>query len=90
MHDSRVLDDLIDPDNADPGVWADSAYRREETEQVLHDAGDESHICEKGQRNQPLNDEQKANNRTRSKTRSRVERELPTFSSPFRKGPLQW
>ena len=35
MHDSRVLDDLIDPDNEDPGVWADSAYRSEETERVL-------------------------------------------------------
>lgn len=73
VHDSQVFDDLIDPDNAHPGVWADSAYRSEETEQVLQDAGYESHICEKGQRNQPLTDAQHANNRTRSKVRSRVE-----------------
>ncbi len=73
VHDSRVFDDLIAPDNEDPGVWADSAYRSEETEQVLEDAGYESHICEKGQRDQPLRDEQQANNRTRSKIRSRVE-----------------
>lgn len=70
VHDSRVFDDLIDPDNVDPGVWADSAYRSQETEKVLQDAGYES---EKGQRNQPLTDEQQANNRTRAKIRSRVE-----------------
>lgn len=52
VHDSRVFDDVVDPDNIDPGVWADSAYRGEETEEVLQDAGYESHICEKGQRNQ--------------------------------------
>jgi len=47
-HDSQVCDDLIDPDNADSGVWADSAYRSEETEAVLAEAGYESHIGEKG------------------------------------------
>ena len=73
VHDSQVLDDLIDPDNEDPGVWADSAYRSEETEAVLEDAGYESHICEKGQAGQPLSAEQEANNRQRSKVRSRVE-----------------
>ena len=73
VHDSRVLDDLIDPDNEDPGVWADSAYRSEETEAVLTEAGYESHICEKGQAGQPLSAEQEANNRKRSKVRSRVE-----------------
>ncbi len=73
VHDSQVLDDLVDPDNLDPGVWADSAYRSEETEAVLEEAGYESHICEKGQAGQPLSAEQEANNRKRSKVRSRVE-----------------
>jgi len=50
---------FIDPNNADPGVWADSAYRSEEAEKVLQDAGYESHICEKCQRNRPLTDEQR-------------------------------
>ena len=72
-HDSQVIDQVIDPDNEDPGVWADSAYRSEETEAVLADAGYESHICEKGQRDQPLTPEQEANNRIRSKVRARVE-----------------
>lgn len=73
VHDSQVFDDLVDPDNADPGVWADSAYRSEETEAVLAKAGYESHICEKGQAGQPLDAEQEARNRKRSKVRSRVE-----------------
>lgn len=73
VHDSQVLDNLIDPDNEDPGVWADSAYRSEETETVLKEAGYESHICEKGQAGKPLSAEQEANNRQRSKIRSRVE-----------------
>ncbi len=72
-HDSQVFDDLIDPDNADSGVWADSAYRREETEAVRREAGYESHICEKGQAGQPLSPAQEANNRRSSKVRSRVE-----------------
>ena len=73
VHDSRVFDDIIDPDNADPQVWADSAYRSEATEAALTDAGYASHICEKGQSNQPLSDAQQAANRTRSKVRARVE-----------------
>lgn len=73
VHDSQVFDDLIDPDNEDPEVWADSAYRSEATEAVLADAGYASHICEKGQANQPLSPEQEANNRSRSQVRSRVE-----------------
>ena len=42
VHDSQVFDALIDPDNADSGVWADSPYRSEETRAVLAEAGYES------------------------------------------------
>jgi IS5 family transposase len=73
VHDSQVLDELVDPDNEDPRLWADSAYRSEETESVLGEAGYHSHICEKGQSGQPLSEEQQATNRRRSKVRSRVE-----------------
>jgi IS5 family transposase len=73
VHDSQVLDTIIDPDNEDPRVWADSAYRSEQTEAVLEDAGYVSHICEKGQAGKPLSAQQQANNRARSKTRARVE-----------------
>ena len=73
VHDSRVFDEIIDPDNEDPEVWADSAYRSEETETVLAQAGYVSHIQEKGQVGQPLTEEQNRRNRERSRVRSRVE-----------------
>jgi len=73
VRDSQVFDDVLDPDNVDPPVWADSAYRSEATEAALSGAGYESHIGEKGQRNQPLTEEQQAANRVRSKTRAGVE-----------------
>jgi len=43
VHDRRVFDDLVDPDNVEPGVWSDRAYHSEETGNVLQDAGYESH-----------------------------------------------
>jgi len=73
VHDSQAFDAVLDFDNADPRVWADSAYRSEETEQALDEAGFESHIHEKGQSNAPLSPAQQERNRERSKTRVRVE-----------------
>ena len=73
VHDSQVFDEVIDPDNVDPEVWADSAYRSEATEAVLEQAGYLSPIHEKGQAGQPLSKEQNRDNRERSKVRSRVE-----------------
>ena len=35
VHDSQVFDDALDPDNVDPQVCADSAYRSEATEAAL-------------------------------------------------------
>jgi IS5 family transposase len=73
VHDSQVFDEVIDPDNADPQVWADSAYRSEQTEALLAEAGYVSHIQEKGQAGKPLSAEQNRRNRERSRIRSRVE-----------------
>ena len=73
VHDSQAFDAVIDPDNADPEVWADSAYRSEETERVLEDAEYVSHIHEKGQKDRPLTEAQKHHNRERSRVRCRVE-----------------
>jgi len=67
VHHSRVFDELIDPNNVDPEVWADSAYRSEATEAVLAKAGYRSHIQEKAQAGQPLSDEQNRDNRERSR-----------------------
>ena len=54
VHDSQKLDDVLDPDNTASGVWADSAYRSQETEEKLAARGVTSHIHRRGSRNKPL------------------------------------
>ena len=54
-------------------VWTDAAYQGKAVETFLQDAGYESRIQEKGQRDHSLSDAAKERNRERSKTRSRVE-----------------
>ncbi len=39
VHDSQVVDDILDPDNTASGVWADSAYRSAEIERWQLSAG---------------------------------------------------
>ena len=77
VHDSQVFDELLDQSTDDEGkkraAYADSAYRSKEQEERLQANGIESQVCEKGTRGTPLSEEQKAANRVKSKTRSRVE-----------------
>ena len=73
VHDSQMLPALLDEDNSDPMVWADAAYQGKAVETLLQDAGYESRIQEKRQRDHPLSDAAKERNRERSKTRCRVE-----------------
>ena len=77
VHDSQVFDDLLDQeadeDNNKRAVYADSAYRSKEKEEQLAADKIPSRICEKGARNHPLTEEQKASNKEKSKVRSRVE-----------------
>ena len=39
VHDSQVVDDILDPDNTASEVWADSAYRSAEIEAKLKEKG---------------------------------------------------
>jgi len=73
VHDSKYILELLD--KLDRAVWADSAYFGVELhEDILHDYPEiKLHINEKGQKNNPLTDEQKASNREKSKVRARVE-----------------
>ena len=41
VHDSQVVDDILDPDNTASEVWADSAYRSAEIEAKLKGKGPE-------------------------------------------------
>jgi len=74
VHDSAVIEELVDrKEDAGQSLYADSAYRSEEIEQVLAGKGIESDIHEKAYRNRPLTTRQIQRNRRRSKTRVRVE-----------------
>ena len=66
VHDSNEFTDFLNEE--DQIVYADSAYVGKEIPDHV-----ENRVCEKGYRNNPLTDEQKANNRKKSKTRCRIE-----------------
>jgi IS5 family transposase len=73
VHDSRCFIELID--EKDKIIWADSAYGGKELHaDIFHDYPHiELKINEKGSKNKPLTDKQKASNREKSKIRARVE-----------------
>jgi IS5 family transposase len=73
VHDSQALEAVLDADNTASDVWADSAYRSAEIETMLKEKGLTSRIHYKGHRNKPLSKRQEQGNKTRSKTRVRVE-----------------
>ena len=73
VHDSRVLEAVLDADNTASDVWADSAYRSDEAEEKLAGRGLRSRIHRRAHRNRPLSQREQQGNRTRSKVRARVE-----------------
>ena len=73
VHDSKMLGSLLDDDNCDDQVWADSAYRSAAIEAVLKLLQFESQIHERAYRNHPLSEQQTESNRQKSKIRAKVE-----------------
>ena len=73
VHDSQVFEQLLDSNNTNANVWADSAYRSSEQEALLKSLSYRSHVNTKGKRNKPLSEVAQKANHKRSKIRSRVE-----------------
>ena len=73
VHDSRVIGEILDPDNTAAKVWADKAYRSEEIEGMLKELGYSSMIMRKGSRGRTLTKREKQGNGTKAKIRARVE-----------------
>lgn len=73
VHDSNVFDELLDPGNTSRDVWADSAYRSQETIERLSKNRYREHLQRKGTRSYKLSKWEHQGNRTRSRIRSRVE-----------------
>jgi len=73
VHDSQTTEELLDEKDRGEDFYADSAYSGEPQEKIISSKEMNSKVCEKGTRNHPLTEEQKANNREKSRVRSRVE-----------------
>jgi len=73
VHDSQVIDNLLDESDRNQELYADSAYTGQKQEQVLSDKGVKNCVHEKGYKGKPLTDEQKKSNTEKSKVRARVE-----------------
>ncbi len=73
VHDSQVFTKLLDKGNTCSKVWADSAYRSEDTERHLKENGFVSQVHRRGKRNKPLSEHKSQVNSRRSKVRARVE-----------------
>ena len=70
-HDSNVIKPLIEEKDKGQDLFLDAGY--ESREDIVRECGMNPVICEKGHRNNPLTDEQKQNNRVKSKDRCRIE-----------------
>ena len=73
VHDSQPLDDLLTQQDEGQLFHADSAYTGEDQEKIISKYKMDNQVHEKGYRNNPLTEEQKASNHEKSKTRVRVE-----------------
>ena len=73
VHDSQVLEDVLQPKTAGRDVWADAAYRSKEIEAQLKKRQLRSRIQYKGYRGNPLTAKQTQTNQQRARIRARVE-----------------
>ena len=71
VHDSQALENLVEL-KKDKVMYADSAYKGKDVESCLGE-NIENQIIEKGYRNNPLTEDQKAQNKIKSSVRVRVE-----------------
>lgn len=79
-----MLPQVLDPENRDDFVWADSGYAGARYEDLLEMAGFESRIHEKGSRSHPLSKEAKDRNKVRSAVRARVEHVFGAITTSMR------
>jgi IS5 family transposase len=73
VHDSQVLEELVEQRDAGRPLYGDSAYGGEKQEEVLERKEVKAQINERAYRNSPLTPRQKENNRQKSRIRARVE-----------------
>jgi IS5 family transposase len=73
VHDSQTIEKLLTENDEGQPFYADSAYTGDARELVYEKKKIINRVNEKGYRNKPLTEEQKASNKEKSKTRARIE-----------------
>jgi len=73
VHDSQVVDELLEPSDAHHELFGDSAYSGVRIKKLLREKGIRNRVHEKGYRNRPLTKNQKERNNKKSRSRARVE-----------------
>lgn len=73
VHDSQAIEQLLTEKDKHLPLYADSAYTGEEQEKIYKKKEVISKVHEKGYRNKPLTEAQKARNKEKSSVRVRVE-----------------
>ena len=73
VHDSRLLEQMLSEDDAGKRLYADAAYFGRNLTEIIKSFGMIPQVCEKGQKNKKLDDNQKNSNRIKARTRSRIE-----------------
>lgn len=73
VHDSQETEQLLTDEDKNQPLYADSAYTGQEQEKIYKSKDVINKVIEKGYRNQPLTEEQKASNKEKSRIRARVE-----------------
>lgn len=73
VHDSQILENLIDEKDADEDFYGDSAYRGQNQQDIISQKDMIDKTCKKGYKNNPLTEQDNATNREKSRVRSRVE-----------------
>lgn len=73
LHDSQALEDVLENGDENQKLYADSAYRSQDIEEMLEGKGIKSEIHEKGYRGKTLTEKQKKMNTKKSRIRARVE-----------------
>lgn len=79
VHDSAVLDDLLNESDAGKTLHADSAYSGEPCKQTIRKYGMKNKVHKKANRNKPLSNYQKKRNTEKSSVRARVEHVFAQF-----------
>jgi IS5 family transposase len=73
VHDSQAIEGLLTENDKGQPLYADSAYTGEKQENIYKNKEVINMVHEKGYKGKPLTDEQKADNREKSRVRVRVE-----------------